>query len=347
MKKTISKTKGSSILILVLLLAVFLSGCGLLDQLPKPPRLKPVEQPAQDAETASEGAQPETSAVGLSATSAEPKYGMMIHLERTVREVFDPAEGTQRILTFAWDSVRVESEQNPDTARRITEEMAALQDRWYTGSGTAPGDSYGYDAMLGAAEDNYSLSQEYGGTTECTATRYVTVLRSDEEVCSFQVITVTDLGNGQRSGNTEEISFRTATGERFSETSDEPPRPAAVSGKIELLELESIPDGRLEIADRVVVGDGGEALLLRVDGEVKDFSLWTVTFTDRFDTEGELFFCGSLRNCAIQLSLLIQDDLPSTMLRYRDATGEHEYLIAQSGENGSYILTENRVSAQG
>ena len=347
MKKTVRRIKTSFVLSLLLAVAVLLSGCELLEQLPKPPRLRPIKTeeatPVPEAETKPG----ETAPAGLSATTAEPKYGTMIHLERTSREVYDPAEGTQRILTFAWDSVRVESEQNPEAARRITEEMAALQDQGYTGSGTGPGNGYGYDAMLAAAEDNYSLSQEYGFVTECTATRYVTVLRSDEEVCSFQVETVTDLGNGQRSGNVEKISFRTTSGERFSETSDEPPRSVTASGTVKLMELDTVPDGSLEIADRVVVGDGGEALLLAVEGEVKDFSLWAVTFTDRFYTAGELFFCGSLRNCAIQLSLLMPGDLPNTLLRYRDAAGEHEYLIAQSGENGSFILTGNQISVQG
>ena len=36
------------------------------------------------------------------------------------------------------------------------------------------------------------------------------------------------------------------------------------------------------------------------------------------------------------MALLMQGDLPDTMIR-----GEHELLISLSGENGSYLLTEN------
>ena len=334
---------------LLLCTMLLLSGCGLMEQLtnlPKLPKLKPVS--SVETETAVSAQEqpdslitPETEEpTGAVANSSSPKYGMMIHVDRTIREVYDPAEGTQRILTFAWDSVRVDSEQAPEAATRITEEMAALQDAWYTGSGSAAG-SYGYDAMLAAAEDNYSISREYGVTRECTATRYVTVLRSDEEVCSFRVETVTDLGGGQRSGGTETVSFNARTGERLSSVSDEPRRSVSVTGTVRLQPMEEIPDGSIEIADQVVIGDGGTALLLTVDGEVKDFSIWSVTFTDRFYPQGELFYCGSLRNCAIQLSLLMPGDLPCTMVRYRDAAGEHEYLISMSGEDGSFSLIKN------
>ncbi len=324
---------------------VFLSGCDLLDQLPELPKLIPVSETETAAEPEAQAAV--TEQTGLAAVSSEAKYGMMIHIDRTTREVYDPAEGSQCILTYAWDSVRVESEQAPDAALRMTEELAALQDIWYTGSGDSPENKYGYDAMLGAAEDNYSLSREYGVVTECAATRYVTVLRSDSNVCAFQVSTVTDLGNGQKSGASETLYFDTRTGARLTAVSDEPPRQTAVTGEVKLIPLDEVPDGSIEIADQVVIGDGGETLLLAVDGEVKDFSIQSVTFTDRFYTEGELFFCGSLRNCAIQISLLMPGDLPNTMIQYTDAAGEHQYLIGMSGEDGSFILMKNQFAVQG
>ena len=40
-------------------------------------------------------------------------------------------------------------------------------------------------------------------------------------------------------------------------------------------------------------------------------------------------------------------DLPNTMLRYNDTDGEHEYLIALSGADGSMILQKNDFIVQG
>ena len=68
-----------------------------------------------------------------------------------------------------------------------------------------------------------------------------------------------------------------------------------------------------------------------------------MTFTDRFVPQVQLFHCGSLRDCALQLALLFPGDLPNTMLRYRDGAGEHEYLITLSGEDGSILLVGNRT----
>ena len=60
-----------------------------------------------------------------------------------------------------------------------------------------------------------------------------------------------------------------------------------------------------------------------------------------------MFFCGSLKDAALQVSLEIPGDLPNAMLKYTDADGEHEYLIELSGENGDLVLVENNVQAQG
>ena len=125
------------------------------------------------------------------------------------------------------------------------------------------------------------------------------------------------------------------------------PKPAEGSATVQIMELEEIPEGSMEIADRVVIGDGGESSLILFNGEARDVSVWTVYLGDRFYPDAELFYCGQIRDAALQISLLMPGDLPNTMLRYNDTDGEHEYLIALSGADGSMILQKNDFIVQG
>ena len=342
----------------LLLAALLLSGCGLLDNMPKPPQI--TSPPAQtEAPSAAEIQTPEPALSIPQAETESPEPSDLIHIERTEKTANDPAEGTTRILTYAWDSVRIESTLHPDAAALITEELATLQDVWYTGSGIeADGSIYGYNAMLEAAEDNYTFARESGREfTELSATRFVTVLRADEEVCAFLINTDVNLGNGQTKAVSEALCFDSKTGSRFnleSSVSDEEGLRAAVdtrwpgkaadgTASVILVPLTETPEDSIEIIDRVTVGEGGEACLLIFRGTALDVEICSVTFTDRFKPDAEMFYCGRVSDCALQLALLFPGDLPNTtMLRYRDSEGEHEYLISLSGEDGSILLTENR-----
>ena len=352
----------------VLLAALMLSGCGLLDNMPKPPKVTPppaqtAAAPAEEAEAAvseqEQEAEPAAAEILLQPEAAAPACGTLVHVERTEKTASDPAEGKTLILSYAWDSVRVDSVQHPEAAALITEELAKLQDVWYTGSGSEEsGNIYGYDAMLGAAEDRFTIARESG--TEpvvCSASRDITVLRADEDVCVFLVRTAADLGHGQENTVYEALCFDTATGRRIDEAIGDsteegiraavnarwPQKPATETATASLLPLDELPEDSIEIVDQVVIGDGGEVDLLVFSGTARDVEIWSVTFTDRFVPEAQLFHCGSLRDCALQLALLFPGDLPNTMLRYRDGAGEHEYLITLSGEDGSILLVGNRT----
>ena len=376
---------------------------------------------------------------GITPYEAESERGLMIHTERTTREAFDPASGTERILTFAWDTVQVQSDVYPDAAARITETMAALEDAWYTGSNDE-GDAYGYgySNMLGVAEDNYSMAQEgQGSVMEYSSTRYVTVARADSEVCVFLVNYYVFLGGVHGSYKDEAICFDARTGERlsladlgadeaalkaqllsemlnlasedkdsyyseriFPETDYQTafaallrdgswypdhdgfhvfsdiyelgpyaagitefvipyenlatvldarwvPQGAELTAEVEFLPMAMVPEGSVEIADRVIVGDGGEAWLLFCQGEAQDLSLWTGSFADSFFPECEVFFCGSLKDAALQVAMEIPGDLPFAMLRYTDLEGQHEYLVSLSGEDDNLVLTDRNVELQG
>ena len=456
------------IMCLLLVMVFLLTGCGSLRKSQKAPEPTPEPtQPPAAAEPAvpSEEVQTEETAAveetveeepaseldglelspigpgGITPYEAESERGLMVHLERTAREAYDPATGTERILTFAWDSVQVQSDLYPDAASKITETMAGLEDAWYTGT-DAEGDAYmfGYSNMLGAAEDNYAqVQQGQGMITEFSSSRTVTVLRADSEVCVFLVNYYVFLGGAHGSYRDEAICFDAKTGEQLtladlgtdeaalkaklvtemlalvSEDQDgyyseqlsltDPadyetalaalvregswypgedgfhlfseiyelgpyaagiaqfvipyeklasvmdarwtPQAAVLTAELEFLSMDMVPEGSVEIADRVIVGETGDAWLLFCQGEARDLSIWTGSFVDSFFPESEVFFCGSLKDAALQVALEIPGDLPNAMLRYTDADGEHEFLISMSGENGNLILSENRVELQG
>ena len=454
-------------LCLLLVLAFLLTGCGSARKSQKAPEATPTPvatpeltipvetaQPEEQVEAVevaeSEGAEQlpmtddgyvisQVGPGGITAYEAESERGLMVHLERTTREAFDPESGSEKILTFAWDSVQVQSDLYPDAASKITETMAGLEDAWYTGSDSGE-DAYafGYSSMLGAAEDNYNSAQQgQGMAAEFSSTRYVTVLRADSEICVFLVNYYVYMAGAHGSYKNEAICFDTKTGERLTLadlSADESglkakllsemnaladenkdgyftdrmfedvdrstafpaliregswypaaegfvifsdiyelgpyaagitefaipyenladvldarwiPQPATLTAEVEPLSMDMVPEGSLDIADRVIVGESGEPWLLFCQGEAKDFSIWTGSFSESFFPEGEVFFCGSLKDAALQVAVEFPGDLPTTMLRYTDLDGMHEYLIELSGENGNVVLVENTPQAQG
>ncbi len=121
------------------------------------------------------------------------------------------------------------------------------------------------------------------------------------------------------------------------------PRQTEEEARLRIDPVTDVPEGSVEIADLLVIGEGGETTLLICEGELTDLEVSTCStgYDNRFYPDRELYYCGRIKNAAIQMALLMQGDLPDTMIRYRDGNGEHELLISLSGENGSYLLTEN------
>ena len=361
-----------SITVSVLCLALLLAGCGSRagitaqrDEAAAPTPAAAAEEtapateetvPARD-ETAPD--EPERAEVVQETTAAE-EYRMLIHMDRIVKDAYDPAEGSFRILAYAWDSVTVGSDDSAEAAAAITEQLAARQDVWYTGTGQSEVDSFGYNQMLEAAEDSFTVAREYGKEPEeCAATRYVKVLPTNEDVCAFLITAYTKLDGGRESTVYETLCFDAKTGELLLEESGTDaeslrenirahwaPKDADEKAAVTILPLTAQQENRIEIVDRIVVGDGGEACLLIFDGTALDVELWSVIFTDRFYETQQLFYCRELRDCALQMALIFPGDLPNVMLRYRDSSGVHEYLISLSGKDGSIILSQNTFSGQ-
>ena len=449
---------------LLLVMAFLLTGCGSA----KKTQAAPTPTPAPAAAPTAEAAQPEETAAaeapavdaaapeeeaeapamtpdgyvispigpgGITPDGTDAERGMTIQLERTTREAYDPVSGEERILTFTWDTVQVQSDVNPDAAAKITETMAAMEEEWYTGTDTE-GDifMFGYSAMLGAAEDHYNMAAEGSEMpVEYYSSRTVEALRADSEICVFNVHYDVYMAGAHGSYLNEAVSFDARTGERLSLASlgsDEAalkaqlvsemtalvnedaegyyseridpsminndyqaaftammrdgawypgedgfhvassiyelgpyaagivdfvipyeklaavldarwvPQAPAQTAELEFLSMEMVPEGSMEVVERVTVGEGGNSWLLFCQGEARNLSIWTGSYAESFIPLSQAFFCGSLRDAALQVTLEVPGDAPCAMLRYTDANGLNELLVSMSGEDGSLILTD-------
>lgn len=121
------------------------------------------------------------------------------------------------------------------------------------------------------------------------------------------------------------------------------PRQTEGEAGLRIEPVTQVSEGSVEIADLLVIGEGGETVLLICEGELADLEIFScgIGYEDRFYPDRELYYCGRVKDAAVQMALLMQGDLPDTMIRYRDGSGEHELLISLSGEDGRYLLTES------
>ena len=97
-------------LVCLLCCAMLLTGCGTASAPAETPR--PTTEQQADLPAVESGSE-------MRAEVTVPDHGMLIHMERMSKEAFDPETGTNRILTFAWDNVRVDSELAPEAAFQL------------------------------------------------------------------------------------------------------------------------------------------------------------------------------------------------------------------------------------
>lgn len=119
-------------------------------------------------------------------------------------------------------------------------------------------------------------------------------------------------------------------------------------GTFSLLHQSELTDGSAQIIDRVTVDAEGEQLCLVTDGIVYDVRLSSVSYMDRFYETAQLWACSYMKDCILQLDVVIPEGMPNLMLSYSDGAGEHHsLLLTQSGEDGSFILVDDDIEAVG
>ena len=112
------------------------------------------------------------------------------------------------------------------------------------------------------------------------------------------------------------------------------------SGSLELAAGgEMLPDST-PIIDKLDVDAAGEPLYLIVRGSVKNLRIAKGEYVESFYATENLWNCGSMENCALQLQCLIPEGMPNLRVSFDDAQGNHSYYLSYSGLDGSVILTD-------
>lgn len=359
-------------------------------------------------------------------------HGLIVGINRTTREAYDPQDGSQLILTFSYDTPTVYIEGGEAAAATINEQTALLEDTYYTGSGYGTG----YNDMLTMAEDNYNYivsSGIEGGMFQLTNSRTVSVERMDAQVLTLlyndysftggvhgnygytgysfdlrngKLLSLEDLSGDYESLASFLVDYMVNTVENDPELAQRIdlglytegtgyaeilspllrqgswyfdgqglvifsslyeissyaagpiffnipyadlrghvddfwlPEEIQGSGSLELAAGgEMLPDNT-PIIDKLDVDAGGESLYLIVRGSVKNLRIDKGEYVSSFYVTENLWNCGSMDNCALQLQCQIPEGMPNLRVSYDDAGGSHSYYLSHSGLDGSALLID-------
>ena len=240
MKKTVS-------IILALALAFGLCACGNLSNIDLPPLPTVTPEPTATPEPTPEP------------TPDVQDGQIIIAVESTQKQAYDPQDGTQLILTFSYETPKIEIVGRADAEKAINEYIAMLDETYVTGEDYGDGQGTGYNNMLTMAEDNYNYWTSTDGgevyTLELVSDRSVTVERGDTQVLTLLYNDYSDLGGAHGSYGYTGYSFDTQTGELLT-----------------LDKLSSDPDGlRSFLTDYMVTTiENDTSLQERTDGFIPD-----------------------------------------------------------------------------
>ncbi len=209
-------------LILCLAMAFSMAACEELDalknvELPPPPSAKDTEEVTESPTPA-----PETKEKAEEEVKAEPiENFVIVRNEKTVIQDYDPAEGTQLILTFSYDTPKVYIDGRDDVNAKINEYIGILDETYYTGASgteydiTAP---VGYNMFLQVAQDNFTYYHDNNAenvSLEFSSVRDFDVERGDGNVLSLVFHTATYTGGAHGQYFDTGYVFDTQTGERL------------------------------------------------------------------------------------------------------------------------------------
>ena len=210
---------------LVLLMLIALCGCARVSKLKDVvlPPLPEVTQTVESTPTPVSTPVPTLLPVPESvAATYNPKLAnhVIVGVNNTRQEFFDPQNGTELILSFEYDTPVVYIEGNDEASAEINEYIALLDETYNTGNDYGVGSALGLNAMLEMATDHYGyvinsgLEGELG--FELSAERSVYITRADESLISlvFHSYEYTGGENGQYS--VRGYVFNTETGKLMS-----------------------------------------------------------------------------------------------------------------------------------
>lgn len=106
-------------------------------------------------------------------------------------------------------------------------------------------------------------------------------------------------------------------------------------------------DSGKEIIDMLRVSEDGQTVYFVADGRANDVRISRVDYADGFYDTERLWYCNVMEDCALQIVTGIPEGMPELKLSYRDADGEHELYLAQSGEDGSLLFVDGSIEAVG
>ena len=95
------------------------------------------------------------------------------------------------------------------------------------------------------------------------------------------------------------------------------------------------------------VSEDGQTVYFVADGRANDVRISRVDYLDGFYDTERLWYCSVMEDCALQIVTDIPEGMPELKLSYRDAAGEHELYLSQSGVDGSFIFVDGSIEAVG
>ncbi|MGI5976507.1 MAG: DUF3298 domain-containing protein [Candidatus Limivicinus sp.] len=126
------------------------------------------------------------------------------------------------------------------------------------------------------------------------------------------------------------------------------PLPRSGSGSFSLKGREEIEDGSAEVIDRVVADEEGQDFWLQLDGIAYNVSISRIEYVDKLYRTAQLWNCSYMEDCLLQLRAGIPEGMPNLLLSYEDGDGNiQEFVLTQSGEDGSLILSSPDIEAVG
>lgn len=126
------------------------------------------------------------------------------------------------------------------------------------------------------------------------------------------------------------------------------PKEQHTNGSLRPEARENIPDGSIQELDRLTLDPDGQHVCLIAEGTVRNVRVSQVAYLEHFYETAQLWTGSYMKDCLLQLDVMIPDGMPNLMISFDDEQGNRTaYLLSQSGEDGSLLLIPDDVQAVG